>query len=641
MLKTMRGNLKSLSWTLWLVILAFIGFIFVQWGSGRFEEGGSERNVVVVGNYAINGDEFQKNLARTLDMYSKQFKNNFNRQMIDQMGLAEQVLQGMVSGRIIQAEAEKLNMDVSETELQNAIRSYPAFQRDGKFIGSEEYERLLAYNQMSVRDFEDGLKKDRLADKLKELVGAGQVLDLGALKDDYRNENDKAELEYISFKSDDIKEDPVGSEAELRDFYQKNQNLFQSPEKREGEILVLKFADFKKEVQLGDDEVFTYFKENKSLFKVPGKSKISRIWIAYDAKTREPILKKMEEIAPLLTPANFAAKAQELSEDTKAKDGGDWGYWGWQTFSPQEKSMIDNLKNGQISSAVDTGQGFSILFASEKIDEKQEDYETVKIRIRGILENEKLKKLVGEKIAQVYEKIKKADNVKQGAGKLAAQVTESGLLTQGQAIKGLDEMGYLSQRLFSLQEKEISQPMEFPEGSAVVRLTRIVWPKTETYEIAGDKVRKEWQGVKKVQLQLARAQKVAAELNKIADAKKVEEFLKKENLKTETATYQRGNRLSDMPETAGLDNAVFAMNENYYSPLAMKSAAVIIKLKSKKIVSDNDFAKERDSYYGRKLAEAKNSRFGSYLQSKKEAYKIRFNADIFAKIKESVISRFR
>jgi len=642
MLKTMRNNVKSLSWTLWLVILAFIGFIFVQWGSGGFESEALDRDVAAVGRYKISGEEFQKNLAQNLEMYDKQFKNSLSRQAINQLGIAEQVLQGMISGRIVQGEAEKLNLRISEDELQDAIRRYPAFQQNGKFIGAEEYERLLAYNHMSVRDFEDSLRKDLLGDKMKELVTAGQVLDLKALREDYRKENDKAELDAILFKVEEVKEEPAVDESELRAFYQKNPDAFKSAEKRAGEVLTLKFADFKKDITLKDEELFKYFNENKNLFRTPGKTKVSRIWVAYEAATREQVLKQMEATAAGLTPANFPEKARELSTDEKAKEGGDWGYWAWQNFTPQEKTMIDNLKAGEISSPVDSGQGFSLLYASEKVPEQQENYAAVKARIRDVLESEKLKKLAGERISQVHAKIQKAGNMKEGAGKLSGKVIQSGLLTQGQPIKDIDEMGYISQRLFTLGENEISQPLEFPEGFAVVRLTQVVKPETEKFEIARDKVRAEVLKSKKLQLQVARAQKVAAELNRLGDAKKVEEFLKNEGLKTESVAYQRGNRLSGLPETEGLDDAVFATAENVYSVLpAMKTAAAVIKLKSKKVVSDADFARDRDSFYRRKLDEAKNSRFGSFLLSRKDAYKIRFNVENFEKVKEYVISRFR
>ena len=642
MLKSMRNNVKSLSWTLWLVILAFIGFIFVQWGSGRFESEGLDRDVAAVGRHKISGEEFQKNLTKSLEMYGKQFKNSLNRQMINQFGIAEQVLQGMVSGLIVQGEAEKLNLEVSESELQDAIRAYPAFQNEGKFIGSEEYERLLAYNHMTVRDFEAGLKKDLLGDKLKELVTAGLVLDLNTLKEEYRKENDKAELDFIVFKSDAIVEEPAVTETELLDFYQKNKNLFKSVEKRAGEVLALKYADSKTEINVKEEDVFAYFKNNKNMFKVPGKTKISRIWIAYDPQTREQVLKQMEETAALLTPANFAEKARELSADEKAKDGGDWGYWGWQNFSSQEQSMINNLEQGEISSPVDAGQGFSILFAPEKVPEQQENYETVKVRIKSILENEKLKQRTSERIAAVYEKIKAAGNLKQGAGKLADKVVASALLTRGEAIKEIDEMGYVSQKLFTLSENEISEPLEFPDGMAVVRLTRIARPEIEPFAIAKDKVKKELQAEKKLQTQMARAWNVAAELNKLAGPEQIEATLKKENLKSETVTYQRGSRLGDLPAKPGLDEDIFALAENIYSaPLSFSTAAVIVKPKSKKMVTDEDFNRERDGFYRKKLAAAKNSSFGSYLLTKKDAYNIRFNAEVFEKIKEYAISKFR
>jgi hypothetical protein len=305
--------------------------------------------------------------------------------------------------------------------------------------------------------------------------------------------------------------------------------------------------------------------------------------------------------------------------------------------------MIDNLQQGKISSPVDAEQAFSILFASEKTPEKQENYGDVKARITGLLENEQLKKLVSEKINKLYEKIKAANNLKQGAGKLADKVVFSGLLTAGQPIINVDDMGYISQRLFSLHENEISQPLESPEGFAIVQLTKIAKPEIEPFETVKDQVKIKILATKKLQLQLAKAQTVSAELNRLVDAKKIEAYLNKENLKPESATYQRGDRLSYLPVLKGLDDTIFAMNENSYStPLTFKSeAAVIIKLKSKKIISDQDFLKEKDGFYQKKLAEAKNNLFGSYVLSKRNDYKLRFNAEIFEKIKNSVVSRFR
>jgi parvulin-like peptidyl-prolyl isomerase len=351
----------------------------------------------------------------------------------------------------------------------------------------------------------------------------------------------------------------------------------------------------------------------------------------------------MEAATTILTGENFAEKAREMSSDEKAKDGGDWGYWGWQNFSSQERSMIDNLKQGEVSSPIDVQQAFSILFASEKVEERQETYGEVKARISGLLENEQLKKLAADKIARLYAKVKEANDLKQGEDKQKTPLLASGLLALGDSIKNIDEMGYISQKLFSLRENEIAPPMEFPEGFAIVQLTRIVKPEVEPFEKAKDRVKTQLLAAKKLQLQLAKARAVSAELQKLADDKKIAAYLAKENLKPENVTYQRGNQLSAFPVQPGLDDIIFTLGENAYSqPLTFGSeAAVIVKLKSKKVVSAEEFAKQKDEYYRKKLAEAKNSMFGSYIMSRRNEHKISFNAEIFEKIKEYAISRFR
>lgn len=641
MLGSMRKNLKSLSWTLWLVILAFIGFIFVQWGSGRFDGEGLDLDVAAVGRSAISGEEFQKNLARTLEMYKQQFKDGLSRQAIQQLGVPEQVLQGMISGRVVRAEAERLGLSVSDAELGEAIRRNPSFQRDGKFIGSAEYERLLAYNHVTVVEFEESLRQDLLADKLKELVTAGLVLDSGSLREDFQREKDKAELEVIALRLDAAPEAPVADEAGLRAFYEKNPALFRGEEKRSGQVLALKFADLKKELGLKEEELFAYYQQNKSLFRIPGKTKVSRIFVPYEEAAREETLKRMEETAAGLVADGFAAKAREMSADEKAGEGGDWGYWGWQGFSAQEKTMIERLKQGEISPPVDTGKGFALLLAGEKVEEQQENFDVAKPRIRGVLENERLRKLSGERMAQAYARIKKAGNLEAGAARLGAKVVASEPLARGQALPGIDDMGAISQKLFALGEGEISEPLELADGVAVVRLTAVKRPQIEPFEEAREKVAREAGKAARLERLQERARRVAGELARLGDGKKIEAFLKQEGLKSESASFRRGGAILDLEAPAGLDETVFALAENAYAPLALKNGAAVVKLTSRQVVNDEEFAKERQSYYAKRLAEARNSRFSAFLMGRKDEYKVRFNAERFEKVKESVISRFR
>jgi hypothetical protein len=49
MLKVLRDNLKYLSWILWVVILVFIAFVFVDFGGGLSRGNASQSGAATVG----------------------------------------------------------------------------------------------------------------------------------------------------------------------------------------------------------------------------------------------------------------------------------------------------------------------------------------------------------------------------------------------------------------------------------------------------------------------------------------------------------------------------------------------------------------------------------------------------------------
>ena len=64
MLKNMRSNIKSLAPLLWLVILAFIVTIFVDWG-GAGRMGGAGRNTIAtVGGEKIPVEVYMESLQQ-------------------------------------------------------------------------------------------------------------------------------------------------------------------------------------------------------------------------------------------------------------------------------------------------------------------------------------------------------------------------------------------------------------------------------------------------------------------------------------------------------------------------------------------------------------------------------------------------
>jgi len=59
------------------------------------------------------------------------------------MRIPYQILQRVINSAIIRTEAEKLNIIASKQELKEKILTHPWFQRDGKFVGVQNYEYFL------------------------------------------------------------------------------------------------------------------------------------------------------------------------------------------------------------------------------------------------------------------------------------------------------------------------------------------------------------------------------------------------------------------------------------------------------------------------------------------------------------------
>jgi peptidyl-prolyl cis-trans isomerase D len=622
-----------------LVILAFVGgFIVTDVFRG---ESRSKDDLVYIGDATINVAEFQKQLLAMLRNYKEQLKENFDRQMISRYNIPENVLQQLINTSIMRIEAKKLSIIASTGELKDKIIHYPGFQRDGKFIGIEAYELMLAHNRMDVIEFENDLKEQIVMEKLRNVVSSGLVVDKATLQEQYKKEKDKADLEYILLRPETVKDPITVTDSEVDSYYQDHKENFKSPERRAGSVVFLKSQDYKKEITLTDKDMRDFFKTNISQYAEQGKTKVSRIFLKYDDKNRDEIYKKTDALQKELSKDNFAAKSKEVSDDDKAKEGGDYGYFEWQDFTKQEKTFIDTLNQDEISTPIDTGAGFALLFIAEKTEAKQQEFDKVKPFIQSSLEREKLDQLMENKINDIYQKLRKETNIKEKAVKLGYKVIETGLVFSREGIKGVDEQGYITQHMFGLKEKQVGVPVRTQGGVAIVQLLQVQKPELEPLEKIREKVKDEALRGKKIQRLMLEGRTVTADLNGMKDDKAIEKYMKDKSLAAETAPYTRGNKLGPLPVKKGLDNFIFSQPENRYSdPIDLKEAVALVKLTGKTITGPAEFEKEKEKYYTQKLAEMQNNYFGSYISNKREVYNVQINQELFQATKDYIIQRF-
>src|SRR5690606_35185741 len=145
------------------------------------------------------------------------------------LGLNEQVLRTMIGRRLLDLEAERLGVVVSDDVIASEIRNNPAFFGPTNQFDRLTYERAVMAQGWSPARFESLLRQDLRREALAGSVVAGVRAEAPkALVDPiyaYRGERREAEIAVI----DPQGEIPAPDEATLRKFHEDNAARFTAP----------------------------------------------------------------------------------------------------------------------------------------------------------------------------------------------------------------------------------------------------------------------------------------------------------------------------------------------------------------------------------------------------------------------------
>jgi peptidyl-prolyl cis-trans isomerase D len=638
MLKTMRRNVKSLKPVLWLVVATFIIAIFAIWGgAGRLGEQNRSDTLATVGRERISSDEYFQTLRSRLEAMEKQF-GELNANLVEQLGLPQQILEQLVQQRLLLQMASDLGLRATDQEVRAKIVTYPVFQKDGQFIGFEDYRRLLEYNRIPLADFEKGLRQDVLIGKVVNVLTAGVVVTDNEVWEGYRKKNDSAKIEYIVEETAKVEVREKPDEAALRAHFDQNASSYKVPEKRTADYIALKSDDLKKMVAVKDAEIEKYYGDNTAQFQEPEKVRVSRIWLPFTAADKEAVLAGARDAQKRAkTGEDFGALARTLSKDDKAAAGGDWGLFDWKSLSAAETGAIGALDAGGVSDVIETETGAAIFKVTEKTPAVTKPLAEVSAMIKNILEDQKARALVAERIERLEKLARKEGSLDVAAQKEGLKVSSTGPLKKGDPLGNFDTSGAVSEALFSLKEKEISSPIFTYSGEALAELRTIEPERPATFEEARSQVETDILETLKKDLALARLRDVRASLKDDWSGQAAK--LKLEYKFVET--HKREQYLSLVGDRPAVDSLIFSLPLRQVSePVVVDEGYAIFRVLERKEVTREEFEKVKATERDTLLEQEKNKFLQSFMAAARQEKKVRVNYGTFQRLNSEILSRF-
>lgn len=258
MITWMQRHKRWLVITIWISTIAFVGAGFVGWGS--YDYGQKQGTVAVVEDREISLEEYQREYSFLYEQYAKMFGKQFNQEIAKQLNLSDMAYNLTIQKNLILAYADELRLDVTNEDVIKELIKYKEFQKDGKF-NKDAYVSILLENKTNPTDFEEGLKRDLLLQKMEAI---------------FRTTPSNKEIDLVSnllfiednvnvtvLNSNDLKID-VPKEA-LKNYWEANKNNYMSSNSYEVETQTVNLIN----KEISQDEINDYYSKFKTEFKKP------------------------------------------------------------------------------------------------------------------------------------------------------------------------------------------------------------------------------------------------------------------------------------------------------------------------------------------------------------------------------------
>ncbi|HEY6007975.1 MAG TPA: SurA N-terminal domain-containing protein, partial [Geobacteraceae bacterium] len=251
-----------------IIVLSFVGTIFLVWGKGEEGIRGSDYAARVNGT-KITAEDYQKTYYRMRSLYEQLYGRSLSPEMEKQMGLKKLALDSLIDNILVTKEAAKMGVNVGMDDVSAAIAAMPAFQKDGAF-NFQQYTQTLKVNRLTAKDFEDAQLAELKVKKAKQKVkDKATVSDEEALQH-FKKQHDKVELQFVSFSPAELKGSIKLGEKELNSYLQSHGTQFKTPEQVSLSYCLLDPNKLVAKLTVSDEEAQTFYQKNIDRYQAKG-----------------------------------------------------------------------------------------------------------------------------------------------------------------------------------------------------------------------------------------------------------------------------------------------------------------------------------------------------------------------------------
>jgi peptidyl-prolyl cis-trans isomerase D len=565
--------------------------------------------VASVNGETITAEEYRLAYKRLIEQVQQRFGNNLDEEMIKSLQLPKQAIDQLVDQMLMRQAATELDLQVSDDDLSQSIRSISAFQTAGVF-DPRLYKLVLNRNNLSPESFEVRQREMLLIEKLNNLItGSVKVSDDEAVEW-YNWNNAMVDLLFVVFEPNRYPDIAVTAE-EIQQYFDGRKDAYKTEPQLKVRYLKFEPRNYVAKVEISEVEISEYYEEH----------------LGQDAADDE-VAKAKEKIEDILKKAragqDFAELAKQYSEGPSKDKGGHLGSFRREAMVKPFADKAFSMQAGDISDPVRTRFGWHIIKVEKVNEATVSTLADAKDQIRKKLADEYAKQLAYDGAEFIFDATFEGDQLETVAAENQHVVYTTDFFSNpGGPAKGVQNKGAFAKAAFELPEGEISEIQDFGDGYYLMEIIEKRPAQVPELVAVEEKVRADLIKDKKGEKAKMDAEALLAALKDGVDlAAAIKEF----DLKAQsTGFFKRNDSIPNIGFERGISSVAFELSAQNNLPQEVidgPKGYYVIQFKQRKAPPMVDFDKEKEGIQNRLLQQKRFKTFQAWLDQRKKSSEI-------------------
>jgi len=552
---------------------------------------------------------------------------------------SKMVLEGLIGSRIARVEAERLGLTASDAEVAAKLREQNK-STDGKPFDQAIYEQNVKEQYGSITTYEQSVRDDISAGKLNAFLTSGVTVSEEEVLNDFQRKNSKFDVSYVAVSSTELAKTIVPTDAELRDYFEKNkQSYYINVPQKKIKYVFVNTAKLGEKLQIADADIkaeYDALPADKKIGGVLGQEIVLRVAKPeFDGQVQTKageIVQQLKKDGPTVSEEAFATMAKGRSENPTTAQGG--GKLAGpvrenpnKTDDPYQRLL--KMRPGDVTEPISYQGRYFILRRGEDVPKT---YDTAKKEIEVSLRNRRAYAVAAELAQKVVDSLKETKDPVKTAQAFAAQanmsaadmVKETAFLKPGDDVPSIGISPQFEEGIAPLANvNDVGDKTPIQNGFAIPMLAEKKDPRDSEF----DEVKAQIVDVVKLEKARSTIEEIAKQL--ASGAASASALAGSATSKGLTAKDQKnfvlGSPLGEGP-TAGtseaLENAVWAMKvgEVMKTPVQVGDNWYVVGVTKREDADTAEFGKQRSGLIEQMLGKKRSAIFSDYLAATKQKY---------------------